>query len=172
MSCNRKTGLIKHERESEIMSQPYNSTQDTMEHMEKVAERLGQMIENLQRRGMVHDNSKLESPEKVWFDIATPKLKTLTYGTYEYQMALGELHEALAHHYQANSHHPEHFENGINGMTLLDVVEMICDWKAASERHADGNMLKSLEINRERFNISDQLYSILVNTVREMKWGP
>ena len=78
--------------------------------------------------------------------------------------------EALKHHYAANSHHPEHYENGIDGMTLIDVLEMLCDWKAATERHADGDIMRSLEVNRERFGISDQLANILANTVREWGW--
>lgn len=60
--------------------------------------------------------------------------------------------------------------SGINGMTLLDLVEMFCDWKAATERHADGNIERSIKINRERFGLSDQLVAILENTRRALKW--
>lgn len=154
------------------MTEPYDSTQDTLNHIDRVIEHLGDVIENLQNRGMVHDTSKLKSPEKAIFDDVSPKLKALTYGSYEYQMALGDMHEALAHHYQANSHHPEHYPNGVDGMSLLDLIEMFCDWKAASERHADGDFGKSLEINRERFKISDQLAAIFQNTSKEMGWTP
>ena len=48
---------------------------------------------------------------------------------------------------------------------LIDLIEMICDWKAASERHADGNVYKSIEINQERFGYSDELKNIFNNTV-------
>lgn len=58
----------------------------------------------------------------------------------------------------------------VDGMSLLDVVEMLCDWKAATERHADGSITKSIQINKARFNISDQLASILENTRKEMGW--
>lgn len=154
------------------MTMPYDSTQDTNDHIDKVQWRMKQMRDELYLRGAVHDMSKLQPPEKPIFDLMTPRLKALTYGSEEYKAALTEMGEALQHHYEVNNHHPEHYPNGIDGMTLLDLIEMICDWKAASERHADGNMLKSLEINRQRFGISDQLHSILVNTVREMRWGP
>ncbi len=76
----------------------------------------------------------------------------------------------LKHHYNNNSHHPQHWPNGINGMSLLDVFEMCCDWKASSMRHDDGDIKKSLEKNRERFQISDQLYYILQNTIEDMEW--
>jgi hypothetical protein len=45
---------------------------------------------------------------------------------------------------------------------------MIVDWKAASERHADGDILRSIEINQSRFGYSDELKQILVNTVHEL----
>ena len=59
-------------------------------------------------------------------------------------------------------------ESRINGMSLLDVVEMFCDWKAASERHANGDFMTSLILNRARFGLSDQLYQIFVKTAKEL----
>jgi hypothetical protein len=53
-------------------------------------------------------------------------------------------------------------------MTLIDLVEMLVDWKAASERHDDGNVLKSIEVNAKRFRISGQLTTILENTAKAM----
>ena len=56
----------------------------------------------------------------------------------------------------------------VNDMNLLDIVEMLCDWKAASERHNDGNIRKSIEINANRFGLSPQLVKILENTADVM----
>jgi len=78
--------------------------------------------------------------------------------------------EGLTHHYEANRHHPGHFDDGVNGMTLVDVIEMLADWKAATERHADGDLAKSLEIQRERFSLCDQLGAILRNTAEHFGW--
>ncbi len=75
---------------------------------------------------------------------------------------------ALDHHYAQNRHHPEHYKNGIDDMTLVDLVEMLCDWKAATLKHNDGNILRSLEINSKRFNMSPQVYNILKNTVEQL----
>lgn len=52
----------------------------------------------------------------------------------------------------------------INDMNLVDLIEMFCDWKAATMRHHDGNLLKSIKINAERFGINPQLVKILENT--------
>jgi hypothetical protein len=75
---------------------------------------------------------------------------------------------ALDHHYAQNRHHPEHHASGIAGMTLLDLIEMLCDWKAATERHEDGDMARSIQQNQERFGYSDELRLVLENTAREL----
>lgn len=59
--------------------------------------------------------------------------------------------------------------SGVYGMNVIDLVEMLCDWKAASMRHADGDVMKSIEINRKRFKMSDQIVSIFKNTIDWMK---
>lgn len=139
----------------------------TMRHIERVRNILNEFVANLLQRGQKHDQSKLESPEVELFTEYTPKLAGCTYGSPQYEAFRKAMGPALAHHYAHNSHHPEHFKNGVNDMTLLDVVEMLADWSAAAKRHNDGDVYKSIEINRQRFGISAQLAAILVNTVRE-----
>jgi len=145
--------------------EPYDSTADTTEHIRQVQLRLTNIIAALSERGWNHDNSKLEAPEKEAYDALTPRLAGLTYGSEEYRATLREMKPAIQHHYAHNSHHPEHYDQGIAGMDLLDLVEMFCDWKAASLRHKDGDFAASLQINKERFGISDQLMAILENSV-------
>jgi hypothetical protein len=148
----------------------YDSTADTLDHIRKVQGNLYDVTYALLFRSKAHDKSKLEPEEKETFDRVTPKLRGLTYGSDEYKACIAEMGEALKHHYAVNPHHPEHYDDGIAGMSLLDVVEMFCDWRAASQRHTDGDFAKSLEINRKRFAISDQLASIFENTRLELGW--
>jgi len=145
----------------------YDSTNDTYEHIKKVNDYIWDIIDSLHLRRLFHDDSKLESPEKEIFDVYTPKLKECVYGSEEYQTHLTEMKVALEHHYKNNRHHIEHFKNGIQGMTLIDLIEMICDWKAATLRNKDGDILKSIEMNQKRFGYSDELKQILINTVKE-----
>lgn len=147
-----------------------DSTAETTEHIKRVRGWMGAAYSRIIARCIDHDKSKLESPEKEGFDEVTNALHGITYGSGEYKAQLAKLKPVLEHHYAHNSHHPEHYPNGIDGMSLLDLIEMLCDWKAASERHADGSIQRSLEINRERFKIGDQLQSILQNTAAEMGW--
>jgi len=148
----------------------YDSKADTLQHIKRVNELLLTAVSELLIRAGKHDSSKLESPEKELFDEYTPKLKNCTYGSEEYKEFLKGSKVALDHHYENNSHHPEHYENGVNGFDLFDLVEMLFDWKAATERHADGDIRKSIEINKERFKISEQLCDIFRNTVNRMNW--
>lgn len=141
---------------------------DTMLHIQRVRNLLNDVIFNLLNRGLKHDQTKLDSPEVELFTELTPKLACLTYGSPEYDACKKELKTALDHHYANNRHHPEHHKNGVSDMTLLDLIEMLVDWKAASERHNDGNIRKSVEINGERFGMSPQLIKIFENTVKEL----
>lgn len=147
-----------------------DSTRDTEEHIRKVQVRLQTICSALTVRAAQHDASKLQEPEKSGFDVLTFKLASLTYGTDEYRAALEEGRPTIAHHYAANDHHPEHWPDGIAGMSLLSIMEMLCDWKAASERTKQGSIAASLVHNKERFGISDQLAQILANTVAELGW--
>lgn len=142
-----------------------DSKLDTYLHIFEVQDGINKAVRELRSRQTYHDLSKLEEPELSIFAEYGPRLKATTYGSEEYHQNLKEMNKALQHHYENNTHHPEHYENGINGMDLFDVVEMLCDWIAAVKRHEDGDIMKSLEINKKRFNMDDQLYEIFKNTI-------
>lgn len=140
----------------------------TAGHIRRVGELMVQASSNLNRRAVLHDATKWSPEEWPAFEAATPKLAGMTYGSDEYKAALASIKPALVNHYEHNSHHPEYYVDGIDGMSLLDLLEMLCDWKAAGERHNDGSIVKSLEHNRGRFKISDQMFAVLTNTAREL----
>jgi hypothetical protein len=148
----------------------YDSTADTLRHIAVVREGLAEIACILIKRGDVHDASKLGEPEKSVFDRETPRLKELAYGSDEYKDSLARLGPALTHHYAANSHHPEHYDGGVLGMDLMDLVEMFCDWRAASQRTMDGSFKRSIEISSKRFNLDPQLVAIFENTQHRLKW--
>lgn len=172
---------------------------DTIQHINQVKEYMIESSTELLKRANEHDRSKLESPELETFTEFTPKLQKSTYLSEEYKQNLAGMKVGLDHHYAHNSHHPEHYkkfvcdhcfaeyketepgscqqcmntqftqESDISQMDLFDLVEMICDWMAAVKRHDDGDIIKSLKGNKERFKIDDQLYSILMQTVLNME---
>lgn len=184
-----------------------DSRVDTYRHIQTVQQIMAKAIADLQRRSLVHDQSKLASPEVEIFDEMTPKLAASTYGSDEYKGFLAQMKPALDHHYAANDHHPEHYQpkpytyfecggcfkrfpstwtkccdacgytvyeqpaaathkpEGLHRMSLSAVLEMLCDWLAATKRHNDGDIRKSIEINQKRFGYSDELKQILLNSL-------
>jgi hypothetical protein len=140
----------------------------TLRHIETVRNYSNSFIKELMMRQEQHDQSKLQSPEVEIFEIYTPKLRECTYDSEEYRQNLKEMKIAIDHHNSFNRHHPEHFNDGINDMTLIDLIEMISDWKAASMRHNDGDIFESIRKNKKRFGISNQLENILINTAKWM----
>ena len=138
-------------------------------HIDNVRYYLDQIGDLLDERWVTHDASKLEEPELSGYAGLAEAVKGLTYGTPEYIAALEPYKPIIAHHYAANPHHPEHHLNGIADMTLIDVVEMLCDWKAASER-GGGDFADSLHKSINRFVVDQQLAQILTNTAKALGW--
>ncbi|HEY4033961.1 MAG TPA: DUF5662 family protein [Ktedonobacteraceae bacterium] len=137
---------------------------DLIKHRALVAEHILTITADLNKRAVHHDDSKFSPEEYDAYEEAFPNLQKYAYGTEEFRAELRKIKPAIEHHYQENDHHPEHFEAGISQMNLIEIIEMVCDWVAASER-SQTDLLKGLEINKERFKINDQLYCIIKNTV-------
>jgi hypothetical protein len=143
---------------------PYDSRADILAHILAVRDRLDVFAAALARRGSAHDASKFSDAEKPAFDLVTPLLPGVIYGSPAYQALEERVRPALEHHYQHNSHHPEYYRSlGIAGMDLFDVVEMVCDWIASVAGRSGGGL--NLDFNVQRFGIDAQLASILANTL-------
>lgn len=145
-----------------------NSVRSTLEHIKQVQLNINEFTSKLIKRGIVHDESKLDEPEVSAFARLGGNLATSEYNSKEYHDGIKQLDlsGALTHHYEKNAHHPEHHQDGVWDMSLLDLVEMFCDWQAAVLRQENGDLLKSIDSNAERFHMSPQLASIFRQTAR------
>lgn len=150
----------------------FDSTSDTLAHIRRVNWLVLDCARELMARAQRHDESKLKEPEKSGFDrLQALQLSKLVYGSDEYRACLRKEKPAISLHYSLNSHHPEFYPYGVDDMSLLDVLEMLCDWKAASERMKDGgSILRSIEVNISRFGLSTQIAHVLVNTAEKLGW--
>ena len=149
------------------VAQEYDSTIDAKSHIATVSKFMNTLIADLEKRKIYHDSSKLEEPERSCYDKYIPLLKTAKYGTDEYNAIRKAMEkEGLKHHYESNRHHPEYHKDGINDMTLVDIVEMFIDWEAASQR-SDTGFKEGLKLNRKKYGMNEQLYRILLNTDKE-----
>ena len=142
---------------------PYDSRADTLAHIHAVRDNIGLFVAALLERGRVHDASKFSPAEKPAFDAVMPLLPGVAYGSPEYEALVRRMGPALEHHYRNNAHHPEHHADGIAGMDLFDVVEMVCDWIASAARNPGDGV--RLDYNVKQFAIAPQLASILANTL-------
>lgn len=140
---------------------------DTRSHIERVRVFCQLVSEEMVERGRVHDASKFDAAERLVFAANTAGRDQVAFGSPAYFAHLQTVRPALAHHYAANRHHPEHFEDGVDGMHLLDILEMVCDWMAASLR--DTNDLapahRAVDMNQSRFGYSDAFCAMLHRTV-------
>ncbi len=148
----------------------YDSRPDTYQHIAEVRLRVLEVAHDLIDRADAHDSSKLVAPELPVFDEYTPKLKDSTYGSDEYKSFLEGMGAGLKHHYEANDHHPEHFPGGVQDMNLVQVIEMLADWKAATMRHADGSLSRSIIQNADRFGYGKEFMALLLNTASYYGW--
>jgi len=148
------------------MDEKYDCMNDVREHRKRVRFWICEFMWALLERAPLHDISKLSGKEKKMFDRWTPNLKDVEFGSQEYKQALSGMGIGLDIHYANNRHHPEHFKNGIDGMTLVDILEMVCDWMATAE--AKGNPI-DFDYLKERFKISDQMMAVFSNTMKSVE---
>ena len=129
---------------------------------------LQRVIDDLHKRADNHDDDKLEGEILDSFYEISGKFEHAKFGSKEYENVLEKLKPTLDKHYAINEHHPQHNENGISGMNLMAMLEMLVDWKSASSAYGDTSFLTSMEINKKRFDIDEQLYRVLLNTAQSL----
>ncbi len=142
---------------------------DTVVHIAAVQGFMLKIICILQARMIDHDTSKLQEPELSGYAGLSQALKGLAYGSSEHRAAFTPFKEIIKHHYENNDHHPEHFGNGIADMDIIQFVEMLCDWKAASTRNS-GSLGDTIDKSIERFGIDTQMAAVIKNTIRNLGW--
>lgn len=137
----------------------------TLAHKVRVGRYMMGFAARIFYRAICHDNSKLCPPELIIFADAAEGPYDASYGSKRYFENLDTLSQALLHHYAHNSHHPEHYETGISGMNLLDLVEMVSDWRAALSAPVGTNVQEIIAKSQNRFGMSDDLSAVLRNSM-------
>lgn len=143
---------------------------EVMEHKMKVQIMMDKLSREFLTRGRRHDNSKLKSPEKEIYSEHHERLRVAKYGTPEYKGVMEKIKPAVQHHYADNDHHPEHFNDGIFDMNLIQITEMLVDWVAvANEKGTD--IIDDLPTLMENHGIPENYYMIFKNTILYLKGG-
>lgn len=143
---------------------------ETILHVSEVNENIEVIASELKKRGTAHDRTKLQKLEFEAFVSTRKQFKKANYGTSEYQKCVDTAKPAVDHHHAKNRHHVEYHSNGINDMTLIDLAEMLSDWKAAERRSPDKELKDTLSYAFTRYGVDKQLSCILTNTLVDLKW--
>lgn len=133
-------------------------------HISRVRRHINTFIQLLIRRAEKHDKSKLEEPELSWWK-EMDKEPRYPYGSEEYKQKIKRWDKVFKHHYKYNRHHPEHYEYGVSEMTLIDIVEMMCDWLGYKDTTTVTEALKVCDEQMARYDISEELRQIIFNTL-------
>lgn len=133
-------------------------------HISRVRRHIDTFIQLLIRRAENHDKSKLEEPELSWWK-EMDKEPRYPYGSEEYKQKIKRWDKVFKHHYKYNRHHPEYYEYGVSEMTLIDIVEMMCDWLGYKDTTTVTEALKVCDDQMARYNISEELRQIIFNTL-------
>ena len=139
-------------------------------HIAQVRKLMISFAVDLIERSAIHDASKFDPVEQGPLD-ELERIKAeqgeVTYGTPEYKERTKLLGPMIEHHYANNSHHPEFHREGIYGIDLLDLVEMVLDWVAAGKaRNPDG--VVRMQYALTNYDVSPMLTAVIQNTYDRM----
>ena len=147
-----------------MTNEEYLST--VKDHVDEVSTLAKNLCKLVIYRCNSHDSTKFSPIEYKLMAKHREKMDKCKFGTDEYNEILKLIEPAKLHHYKCNRHHPQHFDNDLSKMNLIDIIEMICDWISAARRqHKDGNIKESINICINEFNIQDPLKGIIENTI-------
>ena len=153
---------------------------DTRKHQQLVNEGMVTSAKMLLDRGLVHDVSKLTEVERQYYEEPVWRLnhdEDIAYGSAEYKELTALMGKGLTHHKAVNDHHPEFYEltgdpsqmsDLLSRMNMFALIEMLCDWIAASKRKG-GNPAMAMKFLKEKYDMSEQLEGILLRTLTSIE---
>ena len=134
-----------------------------MRHRETVAEFLHNLSDYFRARAREHDQSKLMFDEFEGFARINRVARNHAYGTKEYEESMASEKEpggAIHLHFSRNAHHPE-FHDSPKDMGLLDLMELVIDWKAATLTYGTNTLAESMPVQRKRFDFDPWQWRVI-----------
>ncbi len=135
-----------------------------LRHLTEVRRGLLSISQHLEMRALLHDFSKLEDDEFPGFVLMQEGLKESKPELAKRSVA----QDTLFIHYGRNRHHPEHHPDASVGMTWLDLIEMVVDWRAAWKTYGSRESWKaSVEAQRTRYNLLSESQWWLIEQISD-----
>jgi hypothetical protein len=133
-----------------------------------------------------HDYSKFQEPELTPYIVLTQyyalKQKGIELKTDD--SIRDRIRNAVFHHLKNNSHHPEYWDNNIQPLTkgerskqvvnattmpVIDLAEMVCDWKAMSQELNDSVEEFAKSVIGKKFIFSPEQVALIHNCIFLLK---
>jgi len=154
-----------------MLSDEIKALVEMNEHVMAVQSNLNKIADALRARATIHDQSKYLMDEFEQFIELKLIARTFPYGSDEYEDSM-KGNKAIKLHFARNSHHPEHYPNGMADMSLLDIIEMVADWRATNEvrlrkQATEISWEDSLEVQRKRFKLTPEQL-VLIRLVADL----
>lgn len=141
-----------------------------LQHTAYLRSTLGKVAALMQDRAEVHDLSKLSTDEFEGFARINRVAREQKFGSPEYAESMQREKATIDLHFSRNRHHAErprliaeaaeserglpddatyHYAVAASAMTWLDIVEMVCDWRAAQLGYGDNSRTwdENVELN-------------------------
>lgn len=155
------------------MSDKLSYKKSTFIHRTHVDLLMGNVANEIRKRGKLHDVSKLSGIEasfgEMYYEDYTKINKPLALepdiAKYNEEMA-----PAFVEHSKRNDHHIEHFKNGLSDMNILQITEFLCDNLAhmREKGYVKYECVEKIEFLLKSHGASDDLVSIAKNTIEHL----
>lgn len=138
---------------------------ETKKHIEQVQQCLKDICSKLQLRSYDHDMSRYRRPGSLKFREVYSELKE-TEGNDEIHLSILEKLRILREKYFKTCRYcPESHDNNVSEMNLVDLLELLSDWKADSS-----DLKKTIIENQKKYKYTDELMNVLLNTAKYLGW--
>lgn len=132
-------------------------------HRDNIRTALKNVSQRLEKRGLRHDLSKFKEDEAEGFVRINKTARNYEYGSDEYEESMakekGE-NGCITLHFSRNRHHPDYHES-TSDMSFIDIVEMVCDWWAATQTYGTNTLEEKLpELKKQGDFTEGQLWLI------------
>lgn len=155
-------------------------------HVAFVRLALHSVSDALERRGLIHDQSKMLDDEFAGFSRINAAARVNKFGSPEYAEGMKREQATIDLHFIRNSHHAERpklmgeaaeaarglpddatywYAHSAATMTFLDIIEMVCDWWGAQKGYDDNkrtwaeNVALNLE-HKGKYLSSEQIWLV------------
>jgi len=148
------------------MNEEIRALATILRHQKMVSFLLRELAREFERRADLHDMSKLQLDELEGFVEINRIARQYKFGSKEYKETIGS-HPCVKLHYSRNTHHPEYHQGGVRSMGLIDFMEMVIDWTAATKTYGNMSWEEVIQQQKKEFPQLSDCQLALISLIKE-----